>query len=308
MMVRKEETEGVTEEKKEKYHYLTGYQKIILWMVIITGVMIVFLPELMEFYKTLPLGYVNPKTSNLSRLEFLKVSISILSPVLTYMAFSNTTKLQKANDEQRRIEKEEAIRKENYQMMHTDFYKLLELFTKIQKDEEVRKHLPLMAESIETGIDPYGEEHSEFDPFAYIGHYFRIVNRILKILNLRLDEGAIKPEEYHMFIGIFRTQISKTEFIVLLYNSLYAWTGKGLGIQMIGSGFFDDVRPENSLNLPNDKEAIFKVQELVKKFDFNEENIEYRKTNQMSLKAMKESLMDSYRVIESEPTKIEIKT
>ncbi|HCD8823992.1 TPA: hypothetical protein NF033_001191, partial [Enterococcus faecium] len=47
-------------------------------------------------------------------------------------------------------------------------------------------------------------------------------------------------KRYTKYIGTLRTQISPAEFQVILFNSLYIKRGFGLGIQLIGSGFFGD--------------------------------------------------------------------
>lgn len=71
-----------------------------------------------------------------------------------------------------------------------------------------------------------------------LGPYFKVLHRIVKSLNTRLEEKILEQREYETFIGILRSQISSEEFIVILVNSLFIYRGSGLGVELIGSNFF----------------------------------------------------------------------
>ncbi|HAP7715673.1 TPA: hypothetical protein OOI15_001528, partial [Enterococcus faecium] len=75
----------------------------------------------------------------------------------------------------------------------------------------------------------------------YLGRYFKMFHRIVKTLNEYYDDyNDFDVKRYTKYIGTLRTQISPAEFQVILFNSLYIKRGFGLGIQLIGSGFFGD--------------------------------------------------------------------
>lgn len=68
--------------------------------------------------------------------------------------------------------------------------------------------------------------------------YFKAFHRILKILNVSLENNKIDKKEYHSYIGILRANLSSVEMEIILLNSLFVKRGIGLGIELTGTDFF----------------------------------------------------------------------
>lgn len=299
------------------------YIIIVLIILLLIGFFTVFLPQIMtslsncHFFST----KVNNNITRLSRIEFIKICVSILGPVLTMMVFLNTldmqmkteekqNKLEEKQDksEKRRAEKEEELyQKDLLLQIDHEFYSLLNMFIEIQKDQNVKtavnvlqklaifqengfgfnndyafspkdltgsriqstieKSGPLkgvvkyvtfksfdiselmggysinpkdvVTNSHDTKVSILNEQYEEMQ--IYLGRYFKMFHRIVKTLNEYYDDNNdFDTKKYAKYIGTLRTQISPAEFQVILFNSIYIKRGIGLGIQLLGSGFFGD--------------------------------------------------------------------
>ena len=220
---------------------------IFLITLIVSGFF--FLPSWIERYNSYDFVKVDANISHITRFDYLKVVISIISPILTFIVFRNTLRIQEAQRKEKK-----------YEMTVTEFYKLLDIFSGIQ-DKEIDKIRNLKT-VIEIDFEDNGGNSIHWrnnllksadlvfkEQAKEVGHYFRGLHRILKMLNMRLDSGFIDYEEYRFFIGILRVQITADEFFTIMINSLFAGTGFGLGIQMLGTGFFDGVDILKDLNI-----------------------------------------------------------
>ena len=91
----------------------------------------------------------------------------------------------------------------------------------------------------DTKVSILNEQYEKMQ--IYLGRYFKMFHRIVKTLNEYYDDyNDFDTEKYAKYIGTLRTQISPAEFQVILFNSIYIKRGIGLGIQLLGSGFFGD--------------------------------------------------------------------
>lgn len=243
-------------------------KKILIIYSFVLLLLIIFLPYFEKFYNFLPFGIfkVNKENFDLNRLELLKIGLSLVSPILAYFAFLNTIFIQKENErkqnklekEQEEMKKQQILDKENAQkkeqliQLNNEFYQLLNLFLKIQKNclnyqQGSAKGFDLFnyikgrmdqSKGYEDSIRQFTTTFNSF--YSELGRYFKIVHRIIKTLNEYLDDNdhALDYKQYNKYIGILRTQFSDNEFITILFNSLYVKRGLGLGIQLIGTGFF----------------------------------------------------------------------
>lgn len=106
------------------------------------GIILVFyfLPELGYFYYWLTLMLkVDSSKMNFSRLNLLQILISILSPVLTFLVLMNSVANQKSTNERLDLQSKEAKRRLNSEQVSNSFYKLLEVFTKIQEKVNIEE-------------------------------------------------------------------------------------------------------------------------------------------------------------------------
>lgn len=78
------------------------------------------------------------------------------------------------------------------------------------------------------------------DYYSELGTYFRILHRLIKIINDRYENKVINEDERNMYIGILRAQLSAEELVVVLVNSIETDRGVGLGVELIGNSFFGD--------------------------------------------------------------------
>lgn len=222
----------------------------ILISISIVVVIFVCWPIILKIYNFIIRWKVSSSVSYVNRLEFLKLVISLVGPILTILVFYNTLRIQKEQQTDKK-----------YDRTFTEFYKLLDIYAETKKDamNDVERILAdIEQEYIKCSIIPSAhslEKNSNYNLCQLInisdnilkknsksiGYYFRVVYGILKTLNQHLKNKDIDYEEYNSFIRIFRMQITTSEFILIDLNSSFAHTGFGLGVQIIGSGFLDGV-------------------------------------------------------------------
>lgn len=90
------------------------------------------------------------------------------------------------------------------------------------------------------GNNYYHIKYSYKEFYSQIGTYFRILHRLIKVINDRFENGIINEDERMMYIGILRAQLSTGELLVVLVNSLEISKGIGLGVELLGCSFFGD--------------------------------------------------------------------
>ncbi|ATY88398.1 putative phage abortive infection protein [Lactococcus lactis] len=223
------------------------FKKPWFWLVIAMMVLIIFLPVLSDMYAGLVPYKVNPKMINLNRLELLKIFLSLIGPYLTYLVFNNTVSIQEQAKNDRKNDKKEDEKRRKLDDANREFYSLLDLFKKEQEKSETKDSIERIFETVK---DKNSEELHDINAiinrytenYKVTSSYFKIVHRILKNLNKRLDEKQIGKGEYRNYIGILRAQLSSVELVVILVNSLFIKRGLGLGIELIGTNLFGDER------------------------------------------------------------------
>lgn len=223
------------------------FKKPWFWLVIAMMVLIIFLPVLSDMYAGLVPNKVNPKMINLNRLELLKIFLSLIGPYLTYLVFNNTVSIQEQAKNDRKNDKKEDEKRRKLDDANREFYSLLDLFKKEQEKSETKDSIERIFETVK---DKNSEELHDIsaiinrytENYKVTSSYFKIVHRILKNLNKRLDEKQIGKGEYRNYIGILRAQLSSVELVVILVNSLFIKRGLGLGIELIGTNLFGDER------------------------------------------------------------------
>lgn len=94
---------------------------------------ILFLPWISEIYSSLIHEKVNPENLNVSRIDVLKITISLIGPFLTFIVFINTLNIQKESKKDRERDKKAEEKRKNLDDANREFYALLELFIKNQK-------------------------------------------------------------------------------------------------------------------------------------------------------------------------------
>lgn len=270
----------------EKLKIIT--QKVFknLWVIFILGffvilVLVTILPSLAEMYASQVHIRADSSQMNLSRSEFLKILISLISPILSFWLLRNTIKIQDAS-----------LKRRNIDDVNRDFYGLIDIFGKQQT--EVRDRISefhenviikdglkdrfndgykFLSSGIEQNLYSYRvfskatknwnnkfilnerrliEDRNyrvtyiindQFNSVYYeLSSYFKVLHRIIKSLNKKLEEEIIDDELYLDYIGLLRAQISSEELVMILVNSLYTYRGLGLGVELVGTDFFGDKR------------------------------------------------------------------
>lgn len=103
-------------------------------ILLLLAVVFYFLPIIGHFYYQLVFtGKVDSSKMNFGRLNLLQILISILSPVLTFLVLMNSVANQKSTNDRLDLQSEESKRRLNSEQVSNSFYKLLEVFTKIQE-------------------------------------------------------------------------------------------------------------------------------------------------------------------------------
>ena len=103
-----------------------------------------------------------------------------------------------------------------------------------QCEKNIKKYKIAIGHTFDDIRDEYKNSYSE------VGTYFRILHRLIKVINDRFENGIINEDERMLYIGIIRAQLSLDELLVVLVNSLEIKKGIGLGVELMGSSFFGD--------------------------------------------------------------------
>lgn len=129
------------------------YKNILFWVIlalIVIAIIVIWqLPFLAKLYfKLFSTFKVNPTMINLSRLELLKICLSLIGPVLTFLVFRNTVNIQNEAREDRKKDKQEAENRRNLDDANREFYSLLDLFKRQQADNGTKKNISFLYRSI----------------------------------------------------------------------------------------------------------------------------------------------------------------
>ncbi|WP_350356809.1 putative phage abortive infection protein (plasmid) [Lactococcus lactis] len=141
-------------ELKWLYELVEVLKKRKKLLICVGGILVAvfyFLPEIGYFYYWLTLMVkVDSSRMNFSRLNLLQILISILSPVLTFLVLMNSVANQKLTNDRLDLQSEESKRRLDSEQVSNSFYKLLEVFTKIQERvniEELKEKTKFLEEN-----------------------------------------------------------------------------------------------------------------------------------------------------------------
>lgn len=198
-----------------------------------------------------------------STFESIKIATSIFTPMLTFIVFLRTIKVQEESSENQAKDR-----------ISKDFYEILKIFSEKQgniiqileneSDGEITAiHLSnnvvelqktkrtykifysIIYDVVGTTINRQIEVERRKDTKEYfeesytkIGAYLKIFHRILKILNHGKENGIISIIEYRNYIGILRSQVSDKELAIIYNNAVYSSRGYGMALELIDSGLF----------------------------------------------------------------------
>ncbi|OTO31564.1 putative phage abortive infection protein [Enterococcus sp. 3C8_DIV0646] len=128
------------------------------------GTLTVFLPQIMTYLNNYHFFSmkVNDNFTRLSRLEFIKICVSVFGPILTVMVFLNTLKMQEKTEKkqeelelkQQEIEKNnqikenEIIQRELLIQIDKEFYVLLDLFLKCKDNQNLIDKFTFISEKV----------------------------------------------------------------------------------------------------------------------------------------------------------------
>ena len=110
---------------------------IIFVVFVFVFVMLLKLPSFGLWYGANVKDKVSPNSINISRVELLKILISLIAPILTFLVFMNTLSIQKKNQE-------ESKKLNNSDSANREFYSLLDLFKKEQNKSETIKAISFL--------------------------------------------------------------------------------------------------------------------------------------------------------------------
>lgn len=269
--------------KKNKKNEVIDWSPWIIFGIVVAVIIVIAvinLPLLAKGYTHMVHNKANPSQMNLSRSEFLKILISLISPILSFIVLKNTVTIQRVSLERKNIDD-----------VNRDFYGLVDIFSKQQN--KIKDIVPKFYEKVivkDGFTDRFNEGYSlsasnptesvynyyffsrsahswgpkpitqdihkkekgyrveyiindQFDSVYYeVSSYFKVLHRIIKNLNKKLEEKIIDEELYLNYIGILRAQIDSEELVMILVNSIYTYRGLGLGIELVGTDFFGDKR------------------------------------------------------------------
>lgn len=120
-------------------------------ILLLLAVVFYFLPIIGHFYYQLVFtGKVDSSKMNFGRLNLLQILISILSPVLTFLVLMNSVANQKSTNDRLDLQSSESKRRLDSEQVSNSFYKLLEVFTKIQERvniEELKEKTKFLEEN-----------------------------------------------------------------------------------------------------------------------------------------------------------------
>lgn len=198
-----------------------------------------------------------------STFESIKIATSIFTPMLTFIVFLRTIKVQEESSENQAKDR-----------ISKDFYEILKIFSEKQgniiqileneSDGEITAiHLSnnvvelqktkrtykifysIIHDVVGTTINRQIEVERRKDTKEYfeesytkIGAYLKIFHRIIKILNHGKENGIISIIEYRNYIGILRSQVSDKELAIIYNNAVYSSRGYGMALELIDSGLF----------------------------------------------------------------------
>lgn len=138
-------------------------------------------------------------------------------------------------------------------------------------EEEKNIVLKALAETTENlSISDINEEY-ELN-YIVFGSYFKIFHRIIKVLNSEYSNKFISEKEYCNYIGILRSQFQNEDFLLLLFNAIISPRGTGMGLELLGSGFFGtkvDIEIKQHFRFDDDlKINNRKLKNILKMFTF----------------------------------------
>lgn len=110
--------------KKNKKNEVIDWSPWIIFGVVVAFVIIIAvinLPLIAKWYTHMVHNKANPSQMNLSRSEFLKILISLISPILSFIVLKNTVTVQRVSLERKNIDD-----------VNRDFYGLVDIFSKQQ--------------------------------------------------------------------------------------------------------------------------------------------------------------------------------
>lgn len=140
---------GKSEEGLRKHRILLIV--VGIGIILLLAVVFYFLPIIGHFYYQLVFtGKVDSSKMNFGRLNLLQILISILSPVLTFLVLMNSVANQKSTNDRLDLQSEESKRRLDSEQVSNSFYKLLEVFTKIQERvniEELKEKTKFLEEN-----------------------------------------------------------------------------------------------------------------------------------------------------------------
>ena len=110
---------------------------IFVFVFVFVFVMLWKLPSFGLWYGANVKDKVSPNAINISRVELLKILISLIAPILTFLVFMNTLSIQKKNQE-------ESEKLNNSDSANREFYSLLDLFKKEQNKSETIKAISFL--------------------------------------------------------------------------------------------------------------------------------------------------------------------
>lgn len=125
-------------DEKRFYKDWRFWAVLIISVIAITAILY-FLPTFGKGYRLFFSEKVNPKNISISRLELLKLGISLIAPILTYRVFKNTLKMQDKVKRDREKDKEAEEKRRNIDDANREFYSLLDLFKKEQNKNDTKQ-------------------------------------------------------------------------------------------------------------------------------------------------------------------------
>lgn len=132
------------------------YKDWRFWAVLIISVAILyFLPALGKVYRFFFSEKVNPNNISISRLELLKLFISLIAPILTFLVFRNTLKMQDEAKSDREKDKKAEEKRRNIDDANREFYSLLDLFKKEQNKQDTKDSISFLFDKAINSKDNY---------------------------------------------------------------------------------------------------------------------------------------------------------
>ncbi|MDT2880329.1 putative phage abortive infection protein [Lactococcus lactis] len=201
--------------KKNKKNEVIDWSPWIIFGIVVAVIIVIAvinLPLLAKGYTHMVHNKANPSQMNLSRSEFLKILISLISPILSFIVLKNTVTIQRVSLERKNIDD-----------VNRDFYGLVDIFSKQQnkiKNLVSEFHRNVIVREGLTNRFNRGYLLSDFDPeessYSYL-YFFKGKHDIQNWITKSITEDIRNKDKDYRVDYIINEQFDSVYYEVSSY-------------------------------------------------------------------------------------------